>query len=184
MPKHWRRRAHGREATLKRTLDTIFGTNRIMTPLSLPNGVHLEFLKRDLFQRMFIIPVSFQLHVILWRDILWKNQNLPEYKISICLFAEIYGRSLNIYSWNERKLKQTINLGDDGIAPLEIRFLHNPLAAEGFVGCAVTSNVYRFYKADDNLWKAEKVIQVVPKKVEGWVTPLMSGTIRIPFFFK
>ncbi|EZA62473.1 Selenium-binding protein [Ooceraea biroi] len=73
---------------------------------------------------------------------------------------KIYGRSLNVYSWNERKLKQTINLGDDGIAPLEIRFLHDPLAAEGFVGCAVTSNVYRFYKAEDNSWKAEKVIQV------------------------
>ncbi|XP_012219297.1 methanethiol oxidase [Linepithema humile] len=91
--------------------------------------------------------------------------------------TKVYGRSLNVYSWNERKLKQTINLGEDGIAPLEIRFLHDPLAAEGFVGCAVSSNIYRFYKAEDDTWKAEKVIQVSPKKVEGWVTPLMSGMI-------
>lgn len=94
-------------------------------------------------------------------------------------FAEIYGRSLNVYSWSERKLKQTINLGEDGIAPLEIRFLHNPRAAEGFVGCAVTSNIYRFYKTTDNLWQAEKVIQVAPKKVEGWLAPIMSGTNRL-----
>ncbi|XP_071574015.1 methanethiol oxidase-like isoform X1 [Temnothorax nylanderi] len=90
---------------------------------------------------------------------------------------KIYGRSLNVYSWNERKLKQIIDLGDDGIAPFEIRFLHDPLAAQGFVGCAVTSNVYRFYKAEDNSWKVEKVIQVPPKRVEGWIAPLMSGMI-------
>jgi len=84
-------------------------------------------------------------------------------------------QKLDIYSWNERKLKQIIDLGDDGIAPLEIRFLHDPLAAEEFVGCAVTSNVYRFYKGEDNLWKVEKVIQVPPKRVEGWIMPLMSG---------
>lgn len=98
-------------------------------------------------------------------------------------FAEVYGRSLNIYSWNERKIKQIINLGEDGIAPLEIRFLHDPLAAEGFVGCAVTSNVYRFYKAEDNSWKVEKVIQVPPKKVEGWGTPQISGTTEFSFFY-
>jgi selenium-binding protein 1 len=74
-------------------------------------------------------------------------------------------------------LKQTINLGDDGIAPLEIRFLHDPLAAEGFVGCAVASNIYRFYKAENNSWKAEKVLQVSPKKVEGWIMPQMPGII-------
>ncbi|XP_014477331.1 PREDICTED: selenium-binding protein 1-A [Dinoponera quadriceps] len=88
-----------------------------------------------------------------------------------------YGRSLNVYSWSEQKLKQTINLGDDGIAPLEIRFLHDPYASEGFVGCAVTSNLYRFYKTKDNSWNTEKVIQVPPKEVEGWLLPSMPGMI-------
>lgn len=91
--------------------------------------------------------------------------------------VEIYGRSLNVYSWKEQKLKQIINLGEDGIAPLEIRFLHDPYASEGFVGCAVTSNVYRFYKTKDDLWKTEKVIQVPPKEVEGWKMPTMPGTL-------
>lgn len=59
-------------------------------------------------------------------------------------FLEKYGRSINFYSWSERKLIQTIDLGKDGIAPLEIRFLHNPKASEGFVGCAVNSTVFRY----------------------------------------
>ena len=88
----------------------------------------------------------------------------------------LYGRSLNFYSWNERKLKQVVNLGDDGIAPLEVRFLHDPKASVGFVGCAVTSNVYKFYKTSTGDWTVKKVIQVPPKKVEGWVAPQMAGT--------
>lgn len=30
--------------------------------------------------------------------------------------------------------------------PLEIRFLHDPEATEGFVGCALSSTVFRFFK--------------------------------------
>lgn len=87
-----------------------------------------------------------------------------------------YGRSLNFYSWSERTLKQTLNLGDDGIAPLEIRFLHDPKSCVGFVGCSVTSNVYKFYRTDDK-WVVKKVIQVPPKEVENWIAPQMSGMI-------
>lgn len=88
----------------------------------------------------------------------------------------LYGRSLNLYSWNERKLKQVIDLGEDGIAPLEVRFLHDPKASEGYVGCAVSSNVYRFYKNGEE-WAVEKVIQVPPKEVEGWIGPKIAGMI-------
>ena len=41
---------------------------------------------------------------------------------------------------------QTIDLGPDGMIPLEIRFLHDPNATEGFVGCALSSSIFRFYK--------------------------------------
>lgn len=57
--------------------------------------------------------------------------------------ADLYGRSLNIFSWKERRLLQTIDLGPEGIAPLEIRFLHDPRQAQGFVGCALNANVFR-----------------------------------------
>lgn len=52
------------------------------------------------------------------------------------------GTSLNFYSWSQRKLVQTIDLGSDGEAPLEIRFLHNPRADEGYVGCCLNANVF------------------------------------------
>jgi len=90
---------------------------------------------------------------------------------------KLTGRSLNIFSWKEQQLKQIIPLGVDGIAPLEVRFLHNPKEAQGFVGCALNSNIYRFYRSDDGSWKADKVISTPNKKVEGWVLPEMPGLV-------
>ncbi|KAG8042055.1 hypothetical protein G9C98_000046 [Cotesia typhae] len=73
---------------------------------------------------------------------------------------DIYGRNLNFYSWTKRSLEQVIDLGEEGIAPLEVRFLHDPLASEGFVGCAVSSNIFRFYKTDNDRKKPRLVGQV------------------------
>nr|CAD7576853.1 unnamed protein product [Timema californicum] len=56
---------------------------------------------------------------------------------------DMYGRSLNVFAWKDHRLVQTIDLGEEGIAPLEIRFLHDPKEAQGYVGCAVNSNVFR-----------------------------------------
>ena len=90
----------------------------------------------------------------------------------------VYGRCLNFYSWTKKKLTQVLNLGNDGIAPLEVRFLHDPKSCEGYVGCAVTSNVFRFYKTPgETEWQVEKVIQVPQKQVEGWMFPWMTGMI-------
>ncbi|KAJ8958139.1 hypothetical protein NQ318_006076 [Aromia moschata] len=69
---------------------------------------------------------------------------------------EAYGQSLNFFSWSKRELLQSIDLGKDGLAPLEIRFLHNPKESQGYVGCAVNSNVFRFYLKSDGKWVAEK----------------------------
>ena len=57
-----------------------------------------------------------------------------------------YGRFLNVWDWTEKQLTQRIDLGDEGLIPLELRFLHNPDAAEGYVACALSSTVFRFYK--------------------------------------
>ncbi|KAG8268254.1 Methanethiol oxidase [Homalodisca vitripennis] len=95
----------------------------------------------------------------------------------LVVLVALTGRSINLYSWKERKLLQTISFGDEGIAPLETRFLHNPLEAQGFVGCAVTSNIFRFYRTDDGTWAVEKVIVIPPKKVKGWALPEMQGMV-------
>lgn len=91
--------------------------------------------------------------------------------------ASAYGTSLNFFSWKSKELLQVIDLGPDGIAPLEVRFLHNPKEPQGYVGCAVNANVFRFHKKEDGTWAADKVIDVLPKKVTGWGSPYIQGMI-------
>jgi len=88
-----------------------------------------------------------------------------------------YGTHLNVYDWSERKLIQKIDLGMEGVMPLEIRFLHDPKASVGFVGSALLANMYRIFKTDKGDWDAEKVIDVPSKKVEGWMLPEMPGVM-------
>jgi hypothetical protein len=40
---------------------------------------------------------------------------------------------LHVYSWRERALRQTIDLGPDGAIPLETRFAHDPAATWAYV---------------------------------------------------
>lgn len=101
----------------------------------------------------------------------------PGFNLENVLDPSKTGRSLNFYAWKDRVLKQVINLGEDGISPLEVRFLHDPKAPYGFVGCAVNANIYRFYRKDDGTWDTEKVIHIPPKKVKGWVLPEMQGLV-------
>ena len=63
-----------------------------------------------------------------------------------------YGQHLNVWDWEKHTLLQRIDLGPDGLVPLEIRFLHDPDAAEGYVGCGLNSNVFRFYKTEVGLY--------------------------------
>ena len=51
-----------------------------------------------------------------------------------------------MWNWKEHTPLQDIDLGADGLIPLELRFLHNPDATEGFVGATLSSNLIRFYK--------------------------------------
>lgn len=88
-----------------------------------------------------------------------------------------YGHTLHVWDWTTRKVIQDIDLGPDGMIPLEIRFLHDPNATEGFVGCALSSTVFRFYKKKTGEWDAEKVISIPPKKVKNWALPDMPGLI-------
>ncbi len=57
------------------------------------------------------------------------------------------------------------------------RFLHDPKATEGFVGCALNAKLFRFFRKDDGSWDAEKVVDIPPKKVEGWALPDMPGVM-------
>lgn len=56
-----------------------------------------------------------------------------------------------MWDWEEKKVIQDIDLGPDGLIPLELRFLHDPDATEGYVAAALSSNVIRFYKNEVQL---------------------------------
>ncbi|XP_033836633.1 methanethiol oxidase [Periophthalmus magnuspinnatus] len=88
-----------------------------------------------------------------------------------------YGQRIHVWDWTTRRKLQSLDLGEDGAIPLEIRFLHNPDELQGYVGCALRSNVFRFYRTEKGEWEAEKVISIPSKKVEGWMLPEMPGLI-------
>ncbi|KAH6816245.1 selenium-binding protein 2 [Perilla frutescens var. frutescens] len=99
-------------------------------------------------------------------------------KFNIQHVAEgLYGRHLHVYSWPEGELKQIMDLGDTGLVPLELRFLHNPAKDNGFVGCGLSSNIIRFFKKPDGSWDHEVSIWEEPLKVQNWILPEMPGLI-------
>ncbi|XP_067118243.1 methanethiol oxidase isoform X2 [Centruroides vittatus] len=89
----------------------------------------------------------------------------------------LYGKTLTVWNWEKREAIQTLDLGSEGLMPLEIRFLHNPNATEGYVGCALSSTIFRFYQKENKEWTAEKVITIPAKKVKGWSLPEMPGLV-------
>ncbi|NXY12164.1 SBP1 oxidase, partial [Pteruthius melanotis] len=91
--------------------------------------------------------------------------------------AGVFGRRLNVWNLSCRSLSQCFDLGEDSL-PLNVRFLHNPDAAEGYVACALSGAVFRFYKScEANNWAVEEVIRIPPKDVSGWIMPKMPAFI-------
>lgn len=70
----------------------------------------------------------------------------PSLHLSFLRLKGKYGTSLVVWDWPKLSIQKTIDLGMEGLMPLEVRFLHNPAASEGFVGCAIGSTVWRFFK--------------------------------------
>jgi methanethiol oxidase len=87
------------------------------------------------------------------------------------LKAGRYGRRIHFWNLAERRLEQTLDLGDGGQIPLELRWLHDPEAEEGFVGAALSSAVWRWRRQDGG-WGADRVIAVDEVEVEGWRYPV------------
>jgi selenium-binding protein 1 len=81
-----------------------------------------------------------------------------------------YGRRLLFWNWKEREIAQAVDLGADGLIPLEVRFLHNPKSAHGLVGAALSSTLWHFHKPGEK-WQADKVVAVEPVMVEGKPLP-------------
>jgi len=82
-----------------------------------------------------------------------------------------YGSRIHFWNLDERRLVQTLNLGDSGLVPLEARWLHDPDSDEGFVGAALSSTMWHFHR-DDGSWAADEVIAVESVPLEGWPFPV------------
>ncbi len=82
-----------------------------------------------------------------------------------------YGHQLHFWDWKERRIDQSIDLGESGLIPLEVRFHHNPDSTHGFVGAALSSAIFHWYRKEDQ-WVADKVIQVDPVETAGWPFPV------------
>jgi selenium-binding protein 1 len=82
-----------------------------------------------------------------------------------------YGRQLHFWDWEKREISQSVDLGEEGMIPLEVRWHHDPDSVHGFVGAALSSNLIHWYK-ENGSWRTEKVIDVPGKEVEGWPMPV------------
>jgi selenium-binding protein 1 len=81
-----------------------------------------------------------------------------------------YGQRLHFWDLAERTLQQTIDLGADGLVPLEVRFLHDPESDSGFVGAALSSNMFHWHRSNGS-WSADQVISVDNEELDGWPLP-------------
>jgi methanethiol oxidase len=81
-----------------------------------------------------------------------------------------YGHRIHFWNLADRELEQTVELGENGLVPLEVRWLHDPDAEQGFVGAALSSTMWHFHK--NGSWQADQVIAVEGVELEGWPFPV------------
>jgi selenium-binding protein 1 len=82
-----------------------------------------------------------------------------------------YGHQLHIWDWEQRTHEQTLDLGEEGQIPLEVRFLHSPESTHGYVGAALSSNIFHFSNEGGD-WQAEKVIDFEAESHPDWDMPV------------
>ena len=84
-----------------------------------------------------------------------------------------YGHQLHFWDWQSHDLIQTVDLGEEGLIPLEVRFHHNPDSTHGYVGAALSSNILHWQKNNGH-WQVNKVIDVPTVELAGWPIPVPS----------
>ncbi len=87
-----------------------------------------------------------------------------------------YGQHIHFWDFKNRKIEKSIDLGAEGLIPLEARFHHNPESTHGFVGATLSSNIFHWYKDQGGELHIEKVIDVESIDVESFPVP-MPGLI-------
>ena len=89
---------------------------------------------------------------------------------------EKYGKSIHFWNFKKKSIEKTVDLGNEGMIPLEVRFHHNPDSSHGFVGAALSSNIFHWYKDSSGQIKIEKIIDV--ESIDNKILPVpMPGLI-------
>ncbi|MEM6550089.1 MAG: selenium-binding family protein [Pseudomonadota bacterium] len=84
-----------------------------------------------------------------------------------------YGHSIHFWDFKARKIEKSVDLGEEGMIPLEVRFHHNPDSSHGFVAATLSSNVFHWHKNGKGV-EVEKVIDIPAIDVEGFPVPMPS----------
>ncbi len=82
-----------------------------------------------------------------------------------------YGHSIHFWDFNGKKITKTIDLGEDGMIPLEVRAHHNPESTHGYVAATLSSNVFHWHKNGRGV-EVEKVIDIPAIDVAGFPVPM------------
>jgi selenium-binding protein 1 len=82
-----------------------------------------------------------------------------------------YGHQLHFWDWGTHDIVQSVDLGETGLIPLEVRFHHNPDSTHGFGGAALSSTMWHWHKSN-GAWGVQKVIEVPAVETEGWPFPV------------
>jgi selenium-binding protein 1 len=87
-----------------------------------------------------------------------------------------YGNQIHFWDFENRSIEKTVNMGEEGLIPLEVRFHHDPDSSHGFVGVTLSSNIFHWFKDDKGEVQIEKIIDVEPMDVQDFPVP-MPGLI-------
>lgn len=84
-----------------------------------------------------------------------------------------YGQHIHFWDFANRSIEQSVDLGSEGMIPLEVRFHHDPDSAHGFVAATLSSNIFHFHKSEAG-YAINKVIDIPTVDVEGFPVPMPS----------
>src|SRR6266545_4361217 len=82
------------------------------------------------------------------------------------LEAGRYGHRIHFWNLETRTREQTVDLGEKGLLPFEVRWRHDPDSDDGFVGAALSSVMWHFHRANGG-WAADPVIEVESVPLDG-----------------
>ncbi len=84
-----------------------------------------------------------------------------------------YGHSIHFWDFKNKSIEKSVDLGEEGMIPLEVRFHHNPESSHGYVAATLSSNVFHWHKNGAGV-EVEKVIDIPAIDVEGFPVPMPS----------